>query len=51
MSEEKTSFKRFNDKLILSIAKQKEVPLFTFDRELNEECEVYEVRPFAKEII
>lgn len=51
MKEEKTSFKRFNDKLILSAAKQKNLPLFTFDRDLNEECKVHGVKSFVNQIM
>lgn len=50
MAEEKVSFKRFNDMLILFAAKQKNVPLFTFDKNLNEECEHYGVKPFTNQL-
>ncbi|HUB92725.1 MAG TPA: PIN domain-containing protein [Candidatus Saccharimonadales bacterium] len=43
MKEPSTSFKRFNDKLILSIAKERSLPLFTFDRELARECKANSV--------
>ena len=38
---EKISFKKFNDKLILSTAKKMKLPIFTFDAELQKECEKY----------
>jgi hypothetical protein len=44
LSEENVSFKRFNDKLILSVAKEKNLPLFTFDKELISECKANGVK-------
>jgi predicted nucleic acid-binding protein len=38
VSSEKTSFFRFNDKLILSVAGKRKASLLTFDGELREEC-------------
>ncbi len=38
MKEKGASFSRFNDKLILAIAKAGNLPLFTFDRDLIKEC-------------
>ena len=38
LARHKTSFRRFNDKVILSTAKTEQVPLITFDRELLAEC-------------
>ncbi len=34
----KLSFRRFNDELILSVAKSEKMPLFTFDRKLISRC-------------
>jgi len=44
MKEEHTSFRKFNDKLILSIAKKKDTPLLTFDGGLIEECKAHGVK-------
>ena len=44
--EEGVSFKRFNDKLILSAAKREDLQLFTFDKELIDECIINGVNPF-----
>ncbi len=44
MHEGNTTFKRFNDKLILSFAKKKDLPLLTFDGNLKDECEAYGVK-------
>ncbi len=44
MQEKHTTFKRFNDKLILSFAKKRDLPLLTFDRNLRDECESYGVK-------
>ena len=44
MHEGNTTFKRFNDKLILSFAKKKDLPLLTFDGNLKGECETYGVK-------
>jgi predicted nucleic acid-binding protein len=41
---EKISFKRFNDKIILSIAKKNKIALFTFDSELRRESKKYNIR-------
>lgn len=38
ISRERTSFRSFNDKLILSIAKRRKAFLLTFDKDLNEQC-------------
>ncbi|MGI0134124.1 MAG: PIN domain-containing protein, partial [Candidatus Micrarchaeaceae archaeon] len=38
MNERGTSFKRFNDKLILSVAKERGAALLTFDNDLAKEC-------------
>ena len=38
ITENNTTFKRFNDKLILSAAKDRGIPLFTFDQNLAREC-------------
>jgi predicted nucleic acid-binding protein len=38
ISSEKTSFLRFNDKLILSVVSRRNAPLLTFDKELGEQC-------------
>ncbi len=43
---ENVSFKRFNDKLILSTAKRENLPLFTFDIGLIDECKANGVKPF-----
>ncbi len=40
---EATSFKKFNDKLILSVAKRKNAPLFTFDSELKKEGKKHKI--------
>ncbi|MEM1546176.1 MAG: PIN domain-containing protein [Candidatus Methanomethylicia archaeon] len=40
---EKLSFKKFNDKIILSIAKRRKTHLFTFDSELKKEGKRYGV--------
>lgn len=44
--DEGASFKRFNDKLILSTAKRENLQLFTFDKELVGECIINGVKPF-----
>lgn len=44
--ESAITFKRFNDKLILSVAKEKSLPLFTFDQELAKECKANSVELF-----
>lgn len=44
MNEKHTTFRRFNDKLILSFAKKRDLPLLTFDEDLKRECEVYGVK-------
>lgn len=38
LNKEKASYRRFNDKLILGIAKEKGLPLLTFDEDLAKEC-------------
>ena len=38
LKKEKLSVKKFNDKLILSVAKRLKKPVFTFDKELKKEC-------------
>ncbi len=43
MREKHTTFKRFNDKLILSFAKKKDLPLLTFDVDLKNECKAFGV--------
>ena len=43
MREKHTTFKRFNDKLILSFAKKKDLPLLTFDGDLKNECKAFGV--------
>jgi predicted nucleic acid-binding protein len=43
----KVSFKRFNDKLILSVAKIGQIPLFTFDRDLMAQCRKENVEVFS----
>jgi len=37
ISKEKVSFKRLNDKLIVSVAKARKLPVFTYDREIKKE--------------
>jgi len=37
ISKEKTSFKRLNDKLIISVAKVRKLPIFTYDEEIRRE--------------
>ena len=44
MHERNTTFKKFNDKLILSFAKKRDLPLMTFDVNLKGECEAYGVK-------
>ncbi len=44
MQEKRTTFKRFNDKLILSFAKKRDLPLLTFDGNLKSECETHGVK-------
>ena len=44
LTKEGVSSMRFNDKLILSVAKEKSLPLFTFDKELISECKANGVR-------
>ncbi len=44
LQEKHTTFKRFNDKLILSFAKKKDLPLLTFDSDLKKECEACGVK-------
>ncbi|MGQ9597251.1 MAG: PIN domain-containing protein [Thermoproteota archaeon] len=39
ISKESTSFKRLNDKLIVSAAKSRKLPIFTYDREIKKEWE------------
>jgi predicted nucleic acid-binding protein len=48
MKENSISFKRFNDKLILAVAKERSMQLFTFDRDLIKECEANGVRIFQE---
>ena len=38
LTRHKTSFRHFDDKVILSAAKVEQVPLLTFDKELLSEC-------------
>jgi predicted nucleic acid-binding protein len=38
LSRHRTSFKRFNDKIVLAAAKETHLPLLTFDKELLAEC-------------
>jgi predicted nucleic acid-binding protein len=47
MQEKHTMFRRFNDKLILSFAKKRDLPLLTFDSGLIEECKTHNVKLFA----
>lgn len=44
MQEKHATFKRFNDKLILSFAKKRDLPLLTFDGNLKSECEAYGIK-------
>ena len=44
MREKHSTFRRFNDKLILSFAKKKDLPLLTFDSDLKNECKAYGVK-------
>ena len=44
MQEKHTTFKRFNDKLILAFAKKRDLSLLTFDRNLRSECKAYGVK-------
>ena len=44
ITAEKTSFKRFNDSLILAVAREKNLPLLTFDRKLNGDCLKYGIK-------
>jgi len=37
ISKEKTSFRRLNDKLIVSVAKTRKLPIFTYDGEIKRE--------------
>jgi predicted nucleic acid-binding protein len=46
--EEKISFRRFNDKLILSVAMRRKLPLLTFDAELRKEGMRHGVRVFPE---
>jgi|YelNatPaOPRAMG01_1025707.scaffolds.fasta_scaffold95776_3 predicted nucleic acid-binding protein len=39
VSKENISFKRLNDKLIISIAKARKLPILTYDREMRKELE------------
>lgn len=39
ISKESISFKRLNDKLIVSAAKSRKLPVFTYDREIKKEWE------------
>ncbi len=43
-NEKGVQFKRFNDKLVLSAAKQNGLPLFTFDGDLKKECNIHGVK-------
>ncbi|EQD56543.1 protein containing PilT protein, partial [mine drainage metagenome] len=45
--KESVSFKKFNDKLILSTAKREDLPLFTFDEGLVDECKANGIKPFV----
>ncbi len=51
ISRERTSFRSFNDKLILSIAKRRKTFLLTFDKDLNEQCMKFGVQPPPSERI
>ena len=43
VSKENISFKRLNDKLIVSVAKARKLPIFTYDKEIKKEWkETYE---------
>ncbi len=44
ISRERTSFRSFNDKLVVSIAKRRKAFLLTFDKDLKEECMRFEVQ-------
>jgi predicted nucleic acid-binding protein len=44
MREEAASFEQFNDKLILSAAKENGLPLLTFDKDLIKECKANGVK-------
>jgi hypothetical protein len=48
--EEKLSFRRFNDKLILSVAMRRKLPLLTFDMELRGEGTKRNVRIFPEKL-
>lgn len=50
MSEDASSFKRFNDEVILSSARTIGLPVFTFDRELIRECSSAGVEPVFSDI-
>jgi predicted nucleic acid-binding protein len=41
--EEKSSFKKFNDKLILTLAKKNKTKILTFDKDLRKECKEHNV--------
>ena len=44
LASEKASFMRFNDKLVLSVARRTRAPLLTFDRALRAQCDGLGVR-------
>jgi rRNA-processing protein FCF1 len=44
LSSEKASLSRFNDKLVLSIATRKKIPLLTFDKELQGQAKRFGVK-------
>lgn len=48
IASEKISFERFNDKLVLSVAEKRKIPLATFDVELGKECRRRDVEVVGK---
>lgn len=41
VSKERASFKRLNDKLVVSVAKSRKLPIFTYDKEIKKEWRTY----------
>jgi predicted nucleic acid-binding protein len=41
--EEKSSFKKFNDKLVLTLAKKNKTRILTFDKDLRKECKEHSI--------
>ena len=44
LEREKLSVRRFNDKIILVTARKMNLPLYTFDSELKEECRKFKIK-------